>query len=150
MLTPFLQYQNQTGMKYVFITAVVLLGMGCAATKKSSVNMYPLNGTWIPVKQEMGGKDLPAAVYKTQKLILRNSVYIFNAESEDNGTVQYSNGQMDIYGKQGVNKGRHFTALYKLENGQLMVVYNLKGDSYPAGFETASKPGLFLSVYKKE
>ena len=57
---------------------------------------------------------------------------------------------MDIYGKQGVNAGKHFTAIYKLENELLTICYNLRGDSYPAAFETKGKPTLFLSVFKKE
>jgi hypothetical protein len=57
---------------------------------------------------------------------------------------------MDIYGKEGVNAGKHFTAIYKIENGQLTICYNLSGDGYPEAFETNTKPTLFLSVFKKE
>ena len=57
---------------------------------------------------------------------------------------------MDIYGKDGVNAGRHFMAIYKIENGELSVCYNLAGNGYPEAFETTSKPMLFLSVFKKE
>ena len=57
---------------------------------------------------------------------------------------------MDIYGKEGVNTGKHFTAIYKYENDQMTVCYNLVGDSYPETFETKSKPTLFLSVFKRE
>ena len=80
-----------------------------------------------------------------------------SAESADKGEVTYNNGKMDIYGKEGVNAGKHFTAIYKYENlpaggagGQLTICYNLMGDSYPEAFETKSKPVLFLSVFKKE
>jgi hypothetical protein len=57
---------------------------------------------------------------------------------------------MDIYGKDGVNAGKHFTALYKYEEDQLTVIYNLSDDSYPVSFDTKGKTSLFLSVYKKE
>ncbi len=56
---------------------------------------------------------------------------------------------MDIYGKEGVNAGKHFTAIYKYDNEQLTICYNLSGDSYPKTFETKSKSRLFLSVFKK-
>jgi hypothetical protein len=48
-----------------------------------------------------------------------------------------------------VNSGKHFTGLYKLENGQLTVCYNLKGDKYPDSFDTKGKPMYFMSVFKK-
>ena len=108
-----------------------------------------LNGTWTPIRQEIGGKELQAVVFQTQKLIISDNTYIFSAESVDKGILNYKNGQMDIYGKEGVNAGKHFTTIYKIDNNQLTICYNLKGDSYPAEFETKSKPTLFLSVFRK-
>ena len=81
---------------------------------------------------------------------MSDSTYTFSAESIDKGVVKYRDDKMDIYGKEGVNAGKHFTAIYKYENDQLTICYNLKGDSYPEAFETKSKPLLFLSVFKKE
>jgi hypothetical protein len=62
-------------------------------------------------------------------------------------TLQYWGGRNN---NEHLYKGKHFTALYKLDNNQLTIVYNLKGDSYPLDFETKSKPTLFLSVFKKD
>lgn len=124
--------------------------LGCATTKTNSKVSYILNGTWIPIKQEIGGKELPDVVFKTQKLVINDSTYVLTAESMDKGILKYKNGQMDIFGKEGVNSGRHFTAIYKMDNGQLTICYNLKGDSYPLNFETKAAPTLFLSVFKKE
>ena len=56
---------------------------------------------------------------------------------------------MDIYGKEGVNSGKHFTAIYKFEEGLLTICYNLSGDRYPEAFETKGKPMYFLSVFKR-
>ena len=119
--------------------------------KKTTGQDNKLNGTWIPVKQEIGGKELPKVVYEKQKLVIVDSNYILSAESVDKGVVKYGDGdKMDIYGKEGVNTGKHFTAIYKFENEQLTICYNLAGDSYPDGFETKSKPTLFLSVFTKQ
>jgi hypothetical protein len=71
------------------------------------------------------------------------------AESVDKGVVKYKEDKIDIYGKDGVNAGKHFTALFKLENGLLTICYNLKGDNYPESFDTKGKPLFFLSVFKK-
>jgi uncharacterized protein (TIGR03067 family) len=116
------------------------------ATMKSSI----LDGTWVPIKQELGGKLLPKAIYAKQKLILSDSTYTFTAESIDKGVVWHRDDKMDIYGKEGVNAGKHFTAIYRYDNEQLSICYNLLGDSYPESFETKSKPTLFLSVFTKE
>lgn len=137
-------------MRHITFIMLALLIFSCSSIKKASSNLALLNGSWTPVKQEIGGKDLPASYFQAQKLLIQDTTYTFTAESVDKGTLNYNNGQMDIYGKEGVNKGKHFTALYKLENNQLAIIYNLKGDSYPSDFETKSKPTLFLSVFKKD
>ena len=136
-------------MRQLLILICICSTIGCANTRKSLINSNILNGNWTPIKQEMGGKQLPSVVFQTQKLIISDSTYTFTAESVDKGILKYKNGQMDIYGKEGVNTGRHFPAIYKLDNDQLTICYNLKGDTYPATFETKSITGLFLSVFKK-
>lgn len=141
--------KNYDMRQLITICSLVLL-TACTATKKSTSMEPTLNGNWIPVKQEMGGKDLPAAYYQSQRLEIRDTAYTATAESVDKGKLQYKDGLMDIYGKEGVNSGKHFKARYKLEQGQLFIVYDLTGKDYPATFETASRPGLFMSVYKKE
>ena len=133
-----------------FILTFICLTVGCATTKKTPLSSNVLNGSWTPIKQEISGKDLPTGVFQKQKLIIIDSIYTFSAESVDKGTLKYKSGQMDIYGKEGVNTGKHFTAIYKLDNEQLTICYNLKGDTFPSAFETKSKPTLFLSVFKKD
>ena len=132
---------------FIFLFTV---GLSCTTTKKGTTTINVLNGTWIPIKQEIGGNELPTAVFEKQKLIISDSSYTVIAESIDKGIVKYKDNKMDIYGKEGVNVGKHFTAIYKLENGLLTVCYNLAGNSYPGTFETKSKPTLFLSVFTKE
>ena len=107
-----------------------------------------MKGTWVPVQEEIAGQALPPAALAGQKLIVEDSTYTFVAESTDKGIVRYSDGKMDIYGKDGVNAGKHFMAIYKYENGQLTICYNLAGDGYPTGFETKGKATFFMCVFK--
>ncbi len=144
-------------MRQFSILLLICLSIGCATTRNTKTNSSALNGIWIPMKQEIGGKELPTIVFAKQKLIISDSTYTFTAESIDKGIVKYKDDKMDIYGKEGVNAGKHFTAIYKYESlpegqagEQLTICYNLSGDSYPDAFETKSKPTLFLSVFKKE
>ena len=122
----------------------------CGGSKNSTGKSNPLNGSWVPIKQEIGGKVLPGIAYSKQKLIINDSTYTLTAESVDKGVVRYKGDKMDIYGREGVNSGKHFTAKYKLENGLLNICYNLSGDSYPESFDTKGNPALFYCIFKRE
>jgi len=137
-------------MRLITFIPLLIVGLGFTSTKNATMKSNKLNGTWVPVTQELGGVLLPKAAFENQKLIISDSAYTFIAESIDKGVVKYKDDKMDIYGKEGVNSGKHFTAIYKFENEQLTVCYNLSGDSYPETFETKGKPMYFLSVFKKE
>lgn len=128
----------------------LIIGLSCASTKNATMKPGKLNGTWVPVKQEIGGTLLPKPAFEKQKLIIVDTAYTVIAESVDKGVVKYTDDKMDIYGKDGVNAGKHFTAIYKFENELLIICYNLAGDSYPEAFETKGKPMYFLSEFKKE
>ena len=117
---------------------------------KSFGQTKPLDGIWIPVKLEINGAQLPPATFETQKLIINDSNYTFIAESVDKGVLNYKDGKMDIYGKDGVNAGKHITTIYKFENDQLIICYNLTGDKYPESFETKGKQTYFMATFKKE
>lgn len=81
---------------------------------------------------------------------MNDSNYTFTAESVDKGVVRRNADEMDIYGKEGVNAGKHFTAIFKMENNELSICYNLAGNGYPTAFETKSSPVLFLCTFKKQ
>lgn len=140
---------SQTIFLGYFLFSFFLITAGCSNSKNAANKAGLLNGTWIPEKQEIGGKPLPAAAFANQKLVISDTNYTVMAESVDKGVVKYKEDKIDIYGKEGVNTGKHFTALFKLENGLLTICYNLKGDSYPESFDTKGKPLFFLSVFKK-
>lgn len=127
-----------------------MLGISCASTKHTTITSNKLNGTWLPVKQEIGGTLMPKEFVERQKLIINDSTYTVIAESIDKGVAKYTDNKIDVYGKEGVNAGKHFTAIYKFENEELTICYNLSGNDYPETFDTKGKPTYFLSVFKKE
>lgn len=92
---------------------------------------------------------MPAEAFDGQKLLLEDLNYTLTAESIDRGIVTYDGDKMDIFGKEGVNAGKHFTAIYKLDHDELTICYNLKGDRYPIAFDTKGNPLFFMSVFKK-
>ena len=137
-------------MKSLIVLFMVYFIFGCSSSQESASNSGDLNGGWLPIKQEMGGKEMPIESFEAERLAIVGKSFLFVAESADEGTVTYSNGKMDIYVEVGVNAGRHFMAIYKLEQNLLTICYDLKGGDYPASFDTSTNPNLFLSVFRKE
>jgi len=143
-------------MREIIFVAFCLLCFNCGTTKKTANASNKLNGTWIPFKEEFGGTSLPATAFATQKLIIMDTTYTFTAESVDKGVLKYDHEKMDIYGKEGVNAGKHFTAIYKFvtdssnKGEQLAICYNLTGNGYPETFDTKGQRTFFLSVFRKE
>jgi uncharacterized protein (TIGR03067 family) len=137
-------------MRSILAVLTITFFISCNTTKNASGKMDKMNGSWIPVKEEIGGTSLPPAAFGKQKLIINDSNYMFTAESVDKGVIRYKDDKMDIYGREGVNTGRHFTAIYKFENEQLTICYNLSGNVYPEVFDTKGKPLYFLASFKRE
>ncbi len=136
-----------SSVKSILLVFILALITSCSSKNTSQET---LDGTWIPVSQEIAGHAIPAVAFEKQSLELQDSTYTFTAESVDKGVVQLNGNNMDIYGREGVNKGNHITALYKIENDQLTICYNLMGTDYPKAFETKSNPSYFLSVFKRK
>src|ERR1700752_2075666 len=107
-------------MRLLLFIPILAFVIGCSGSRNASMK-NKLNGTWVPTKQELAGTSIPAGAFANQKLIISDSNYTFIAESADKGVVRYTGDKMDIYGKDGVNAGKHFTALYKYENGELTI-----------------------------
>ncbi len=67
-------------MRSPIFISMVLLSLSCANTKKDAAKASMLNGTWVPVKEELGGKLLPNSSFENQKLVIDDSAYTFTAE----------------------------------------------------------------------
>ena len=137
-------------MKTFLILSLMFFIVACSSSQESASNSGELNGGWLPIKQEMGGQEMPVESFEGERLAIVGKSFLFVAESADEGTVTYDDGKMDIYVEVGVNAGRHFMAIYKLEQNILTICYDLKGGDYPTSFDTSINPNLFLSVFRKE
>ena len=137
-------------MKAIFVIGLFFLIISCSSSEETSSNSGELNGGWLPVKQMIGGQELPIESFENERLAIVGKTFLFVAEGADEGTVTYSDGIMDIYVEVGANAGKHFMAIYKLEQNLLTICYDLKGTDYPASFDTSTNPNLFLSVFRKE
>lgn len=109
-----------------------------------------MNGLWVPVRQELGGKQLPPAAFATQELHISDTLYTVLGESMDRGVVKLSGNRMDIYSREGVNAGKHFKAIYRMDREELVICYDLSGTDYPMEFSTVNKQQYFMSAFKKK
>ena len=82
-------------MRKITFISLVIFGLSYTTPKDAGQANSKLDGTWIPVKQEIGGKELPKAVYEKQKLVIVDSNYIVTAESVDKGIVKYGDANAD-------------------------------------------------------
>ena len=88
-----------------------------------------IQGTWLPVKAELGGETMGDDVLKTITLKLDAGKYEVTAESVDKGTYSMDPAAqpktIDIIGSQGPNAGKRILAIYKLHGDTLRVCYRL-------------------------
>src|SRR3569833_20367 len=105
-------------MRFIAFIFLISVCLACHTSRHAVTSSVPRNleGTWYPVSEEMGGNALPKPAFDKQKLTLKDSTYTLVAESTDKGIVHYKGDKMDIYGREGVNAGRHYTAIYKTDN----------------------------------
>lgn len=113
--------------------------------------MYgPLNGTWRPVEEIIGGNPFPETAWATQRLVMLDSSYILQAETVDAGKAILSDSTMDIYGIEGPNAGRHFKARYALRNDTLIICYDLTGSDYPPNLVSNFDNYYFLAKFVRD
>lgn len=126
----------------------ILLIWSCATQPKSQ--LQTLQGTWIPVRQEFQGNDVPPSYYANQSLTIKDSTYVVKAEDTDKGIIRVNGNTLDIIGKEGPNTDLHFKALYKMENEHLIIIYELSGSGYPSDFITKDFPTRYLIEFKRK
>src|SRR5690349_20237437 len=128
--------KNTEIMRFASILFLSFVLFSCSGSRVTAGRPGNINGTWVPVKEELGGTSLPSAAFQKQKLTISDSTYTMVAESVDKGIFRVSDDRIDIYGKEGVNKGRHIMAIYQMKNDELTICYNMAGTRYPVSFET--------------
>lgn len=100
--------------------------------------------------QEMGGTELPKMAYENSVLKIEGSQYTVQAEQLDKGELIFDGNTIIVKGQEGPNQGCEFKAIYKIENEQLTICYNLAGDTFPEEFETLGKPLYLMSVFERK
>ena len=116
-----------------------------------------LQGDWIPIKAELGGKPMPDAVLKTIRLKLADGIYdVLAAGEPDKGTYEVDAAaapkSMVIKGTKGPNKGRSIPAIYERAGETLRICYDLSlaGAQRPKDFQSPAGTRLYLVTYQRK
>jgi uncharacterized protein (TIGR03067 family) len=116
-----------------------------------------LQGTWIPVKAELGGQPMSEVILKTITLKLSKNEYevtVEGAPETDNGTwtldLATKPKGMKIVGVKGPNAGKIFPAIYEIRADTLRVCYDLSGGKRPTEFKTTAGTQLYLVTYNRK
>jgi uncharacterized protein (TIGR03067 family) len=114
-----------------------------------------VQGTWKPQSVELGGVQLPAAVFANWRLELSKGKYtLTGTESPDTGTYTVDGTtkpkSMDVHGGDGPNKGKTFPCIYELEGDTIRICYDLAGKERPKEFKTARGTKRYLVTYTLE
>jgi uncharacterized protein (TIGR03067 family) len=111
-----------------------------------------IEGTWIPISAELGGRPFPETVLQTMKLVLTDNSYTATVGNvTDVGTVTFHSTRqpkdIDIVGTDGPNKGRTLLAIHELIGDTLRICYDLEGKTRPSEFKTYPSTRQFLVSY---
>ena len=116
--------------------------------------LRPLQGTWVPLKAELGGAAFPAKSLEGFRLVIKGDTYRVTAgEKTDEGVLEVMPEKtpkaMDVKGTRGPNKGKTFLAIYEVKGDTLRVCYDLDGKGRPREFKTAKGKNHFLVTYER-
>jgi uncharacterized protein (TIGR03067 family) len=148
-------------MKHLLSLSLVLTFaiVAFAAAPNGDDDAKALQGTWLPVKGELGGQAMPEGVLKTIHLVLDDGKYTaYVGEEPDKGTYTLDAAAtpkgMTVTGTEGPNKGKTFPAIYELghnDNGDtLRICYDLSGAKRPTEFKSVAGTKLYLVTYSRK
>ena len=125
-------------MKYLLCMYLMLV-VSLAALAADSPDAKVIEGSWTPVKAELGGKPMADAILKTISLKLTDGKYeVIAGGNPDKGTYTLDAAakpkSMTVTGTDGPNKGKTFPCIYELKGDTLRICYDLSGTKRPTEF----------------
>ena len=140
--------------KLLCITFIALASLASFAADDSA-DVKALQGTWLPVKAELGGQPLPADLLKTIELKLDKNQYVATVSGEpDKGTWSVDSTakpkSMTVIGVEGPNTGKTFPCIYEVKADTLRICYDLSGAKRPTEFKSTAGTKLYLVTYNRK
>jgi uncharacterized protein (TIGR03067 family) len=114
-----------------------------------------IQGTWVPVKAEIGGTPMKEDFLTNTVMKLEAPKYeVTVAGSPDKGSytldAESKPKTIDITGEEGPNAGRKIAGIYELKGDTLRICYGLGGSARPAEFKSPAGTKYFLVTYKRK
>jgi uncharacterized protein (TIGR03067 family) len=141
-------------MKYLWYLCLTL-ATAFTAVAGPSTDAKDIQGTWIPVKAEMGGVPMGNDFLTNTVMNLDGGKYVVTVSgSPDKGEYTLDPASkpktMDITGTQGPNTGRKLLCIYELDGNTLRICYGLGGSPRPTEFKSPSASKYFLVTYQRK
>src|SRR6267154_6194273 len=142
-------------MKKLLCITLIALASITSFAADDSADVKALQGTWLPVKAEMGGQPLPADLLKTIELKLDKNQYVATVSGEpDKGTWSADSTtkpkSMTVIGVEGPNAGKTFPCIYEIKADTLRICYDLSGAKRPTEFKSTAGTKLYLVTYNRK
>jgi uncharacterized protein (TIGR03067 family) len=126
----------------VLVTSIVLFGTAVYSAGEND----PLQGTWTVVKMERGGKQPPAELLKSLKVVIKNdTLRLTDGARGEGATFKHSDPKnpqaIDLLFKEGPNEDIERTALgiFEIDGDNLKLAWRKDGGKRPTEF--SSIPG---------
>lgn len=115
------------------LTALALALVGTAAADEKAA-LKELEGTYKIVSAEKGGKAAPKELTDTASVVIKGDELTITFGADDKKTAKIKVGgdaklaTIDLSPTDGAEKGKTFPGLYKLDKGELTLVFAEKAD----------------------
>jgi hypothetical protein len=143
---------------------VSILGESVRQSPREAVIDTALVGTWVPKNAELAGKPFSFAPGFEMRIGSGGSGpggLRYGVGSSDN---YYDRGRVEVFGDElagqarrldtvgevGPNKGKRFSALYRMVGRDLEIVYDLSGANRPVDFVSREGTQLLRVTYSKK
>jgi uncharacterized protein (TIGR03067 family) len=142
-------------MKYLLVLLLLLAVALTAGASEKAGDSKDIQGTWLPIEAELGGKPMGNDFITSTTLTLNEGKYeVVVAGASDKGTYKMDatlkRKTIDITGTEGPNVGKTFPAIYELRGDTLRICYGLGGNARPTEFKSPPGTQHFLVTYKRK
>src|SRR5262245_5825844 len=142
-------------MKRIICICLSIAASVIALAANPADDTKEVQGSWTPIKADLGGQPMPEAVLKSISLKLDGGKYeVSVGGASDKGTYALDTTSklkgMTITGTEGPNIGKTFLAIYELEGDTLRICYDLSGSKRPTEFKSTSGTRLYLVTYTRQ
>ena len=141
-------------MKYIVCLCLAVV-VSPAAFAADLPDTKTVEGSWTPIKAELGGQPMPDAILKTISLKLADGKYeAMGGGRPDYGTYSLDTAvqpkSMSVTSTNGPNQGKTFPCIYELNGDTLRICYDLSGTKRPTEFKSVAGTQLYLVTYSRK